>query len=72
MIIDESHRLRRYYSKSQNTLNTIFRLPPKVAEERGVNYDVGANELEKIVKRSKQIVLMYDPSQQIRPGDITM
>ena len=72
VIIDESHRLRRYYSKSQNTLNTIFRLPPKVAEERGVNYDVGANELEKIVKRSKQIVLMYDPSQQIRPGDITM
>lgn len=72
VIIDESHRLRRYYSKSQNTLNTIFRLPSKVAEERGVNYDVGANELEKIVKRSKQIVLMYDPSQQIRPGDITM
>lgn len=52
-------------------MNTIFRLPHKVAEERGVNCDIGVNELKKIAKKSKQVVLMYDPSQQIRPGDIT-
>ncbi len=71
VIVDESHRLRRYYSKSQNTLNNIFKLPRKVAEKRGINYDVKANELEKIIKKVSQVILMYDPNQQIRPGDIT-
>lgn len=71
LIVDEAHRLRRYYSKSNNVLNVIFKLPDRVAEQRGVNYDVNANELDMVIKLCKQVVLLYDPSQQIRPGDVT-
>ncbi len=71
LIVDEAHRLRRYYSKSNNVLNVIFKYPQKVAEEKGTNYDPNGNELLKIVNLCRQLVLMYDPSQQIRPGDIT-
>lgn len=71
LIVDEAHRLRRYYSKSNNVLNVIFKLPDKVAEQCGRNYDVKGNELDKILKLANQVVLMYDPDQQIRPGDIT-
>lgn len=71
LIVDEAHRLRRYYPKSNNVLNVIFKYPAKVAEERGTNYDPHANELLKIVHQCNQLVLLYDPSQQIRPGDVT-
>lgn len=71
LIVDEAHRLRRYYPKSNNVLNVIFKYPQKVAEERGTNYDPEGNELLKIVHQCKQLVLLYDPSQQIRPGDVT-
>lgn len=71
LIVDEAHRLRRYYSKSNNIMNTIFKLPANVAAERGINYDVNGNELDKLMKCADQVTLMYDPSQQIRPGDVT-
>ncbi len=71
IIVDEAHRLRRYYSKSNNVTNVIFKLPDRVAEQRGTNYDANGEELSKLISLSEQIVLLYDPSQQIRPGDIT-
>lgn len=71
LIVDEAHRLRRYYSKSNNVLNVIFKYPDKVAEQKGTNYDPHGNELLKIIHQCHQLILMYDPNQQIRPGDIT-
>ncbi|MEJ6400324.1 DNA/RNA helicase domain-containing protein [Nicoliella lavandulae] len=63
IIVDESHRLRRYYSKGQHTTMDIFK-------DKNGNYDENANELKMLGALTDNLILLYDPSQQIRPNDI--
>ncbi|MHA5097085.1 DNA/RNA helicase domain-containing protein [Oenococcus oeni] len=62
-LIDEAHRLRRYYSKGNHVTQDIFK------DKKG-NYDPKKNELGLISKNAKSLVLFYDSSQSIRPSDI--
>ncbi|MBW1605889.1 DNA/RNA helicase domain-containing protein [Lactobacillus sp. Sy-1] len=63
IIVDESHRLRRYYSKGQHMTMDIFK-------DANGNYDKDTNELKLLGELTNNLILMYDPSQQIRPNDI--
>lgn len=63
LIVDEAHRLRRYYSKSLPVLQKIFK-------NKDGSYNYHTNELIMLNKRTKYMTLLYDPSQAIRPNDI--
>lgn len=67
ILVDESHRLRRYYSKTNHIRDDIFELEiDPVSHKKGPKY----NEIEQLVRISKQIVLFYDPLQSVKPTDI--
>lgn len=59
ILVDESHRLRRYYSKGNHVTQDIFK-----------EKDRSENELELLIKLTNNIILFYDSSQVIRPSDI--
>ena len=61
ILVDEAHRLRRYYSKTDHTRDNIFKI------KHGIPTD---NELTSLMKMAEKIVLFYDPMQSIRPTDI--
>lgn len=64
IIVDEAHRLTRYYPKGNNLMQKIFK------DEHG-QYSDKYTELDFILKLAKQAtILLYDPSQAIRPNDI--
>lgn len=60
VIVDEAHRLTRYYSKGNHTAKLF-------SDESSRKY----TQLDFIIKRSKRAtILLYDPAQSIRPNDI--
>lgn len=63
VLVDEAHRLNRYYSKGNHIVQDIFK-------DKDGNYSDKYDELDMIAKQAKNIILFYDPSQSIRPNDI--
>lgn len=65
ILVDEAHRLRRYYSKTNHirVRDGIFEL-----KQGKPTY----NELTYLLKATKRIVLFYDPDQSIRPTDVLL
>ena len=62
IIVDESHRLRRKYSKTKFLHRQLWQQCDKL----GVD-----NELELIKAKAGNVILMYDALQTLRPDDIT-
>lgn len=58
VLVDEAHRLRRYYSKGNHVTQDIF------------NKDGNQNELKLLGKLNPCFILFYDPAQTVRPSDI--
>lgn len=61
VIVDESHKLSRKFSKQMASFNNVY-------QGRFIN---DSNHLECLKKMSSQIVLMYDVLQAIRPANMT-
>ncbi len=67
ILVDEAHRLRRYYSKTNHIRDDIFEVTKDPSTGKPVpKY----NELEQLAKQSDHLVLFYDPMQSIKPTDI--
>lgn len=62
IIIDESHKLSRKYGKQQPSFNEVYKIP---------EFENSNSHLEILQKMGKQIILMYDVLQAIRPANIT-
>lgn len=56
LIVDEAHRLKKYFSKQSKDLKHL---------------QDGQTELEYALKSSNNLVLMYDENQSVRPADIS-
>jgi uncharacterized protein len=56
LIVDEAHRLKKYFSKQSKDLKHLQN---------------GKTELDYALETSKNLVLMYDDKQTVRPADIT-
>lgn len=56
LIVDEAHRLKRHFSKQAKDLKHL--LEGKITE------------LDLAVNKSKNLILMHDPNQTVRPADI--
>ncbi len=67
ILVDESHRLRRYYSKTNHIRDDIFELEIDPATNRK---KPKYNELEQLIRISEQIIIFYDPLQSVKPTDI--
>ncbi|WHY63279.1 DUF2075 domain-containing protein [Cytobacillus firmus] len=61
VIVDESHKLSRRFSKQMASFNKVYK--GRFAKDE--------NHLEALKKLGRQIVLMYDVLQAIRPANIT-
>lgn len=61
IIVDESHKLSRRGNKQQQSFNEVYKIP---------EFGDTKNHLEIIQKLGKQVVLMYDILQGIRPANI--
>jgi DUF2075 family protein/predicted GIY-YIG superfamily endonuclease len=61
VIVDESHKLSRKFSKQMATFNKVYK--GRFAQDE--------NHLEALIKIGRQIVLMYDVLQAIRPANMT-
>lgn len=61
VVVDESHKLSRKFSKQMASFNKVYK--GRFAEDE--------NHLEAIKKLGRQIVLMYDVLQMIRPANMT-
>lgn len=61
IIVDESHKLSRKYSKQMASFNSVYK-------GKFVNDE---NHLQSLQKKGHQLILMYDALQAIRPANIT-
>ncbi|MED3394443.1 DUF2075 domain-containing protein [Bacillus wiedmannii] len=61
VIVDESHKLSRKFSKQMASFNNVYK--GRFAQDE--------NHLEALKKLGRQIVLMYDVLQAIRPANMT-
>ncbi|MFW8665032.1 DUF2075 domain-containing protein [Enterococcus entomosocium] len=61
VVVDESHKLSRKYAKQMASFNNVY---------KGRFYS-DDNHLEPLKKIGKQVILMYDVLQAIRPANIT-
>ena len=62
IIVDESHKLSRNYSKQHPTFNKVYEIP---------KFSKCNSHLEILQLLGKQIILMYDILQAIRPCNVT-
>ena len=62
ILVDESHKLSRNYGKQHPSFNKVYEMPEFVDCQ---------SHLEIIQKLGKQIILMYDVLQAIRPCNVT-
>ncbi len=58
LIVDEAHRLKQYFKKQ--------------AKDQKHLHGGKTTELELALKRSKHLVIMFDPDQTVRPADISV
>lgn len=64
IIVDEAHRLTHYYPKGNNLMQTIFK-------DQNGKYTDKKTQLDMLLELSNcATILLYDPSQAIRPNDI--
>jgi hypothetical protein len=62
IIVDESHKLSRKYGKQHPSFGKVYEIP---------GYEKCESHLGILQKMGKQIILMYDVLQAIRPANIT-
>lgn len=62
IIVDESHKLSRRYGKQQGVMNKVYKRK---------EFKDCQSHLEILQKLGKQIILMYDIFQAVRPSNIT-
>lgn len=62
IVVDESHKLSRKGGKQMNAFNEVYKIP---------GYENCQTHLEILQKIGKQIILMYDVLQAIRPANIS-
>lgn len=62
IIVDESHKLSRNYSKQHPSFNSVYKIP---------EFQNCGSHLEILQKLGNQIILMYDVLQAIRPCNVT-
>ncbi len=62
IVVDESHKLSRNYSKQHPTFNKVYEIP---------KFSKCNSHLEILQLLGKQIILMYDILQAIRPCNVT-
>lgn len=62
IVVDESHKLSRRGGKQMNAFNVVYNIP---------GYENCNSHLEILQKVSKQVILMYDVLQAIRPANIS-
>lgn len=62
IIVDESHKMSRRYGKQHPSFNAVYKIP---------EFENCQSHLEILQRLGKQIVLMYDVLQGIRPANIT-
>ncbi|OXZ32485.1 DUF2075 domain-containing protein [Finegoldia magna] len=62
IIVDESHKLSRRYGKQHPSFGKVYEIP---------GYEDCNSHLEILQKMGKQIILMYDVLQAIRPANVT-
>lgn len=62
IIVDESHKLSRKYGKQHPSFGKVYEIP---------EYENCVSHLEILQKMGRQIILMYDVLQAIRPANVT-
>ena len=62
IIVDEAHKLSRKYGKQHPSFGQVYKIP---------GFEDCNSHLEILQKMGKQIILMYDVLQAIRPANIT-
>ena len=62
IVVDESHKLSRRGGKQMNAFNVVYDIP---------GYEQCQSHLEILQKLGKQVILMYDVLQAIRPANIS-
>lgn len=62
IIVDEAHKLSRKYGKQHPSFGQVYKIP---------GFEDYNSHLEILQKMGKQIILMYDVLQAIRPANIT-
>lgn len=61
IIVDEAHKLSRKYNKQHSSFNSVYKIP----QFKNCN-----SHLSILKKKGKQLILMYDVLQAIRPANI--
>lgn len=62
IIVDESHKMSRKYGKQHPSFNAVYNIP---------EFGDCSSHLEILQRLGKQIILMYDVLQVIRPANVT-
>lgn len=62
IIVDESHKLSRKYGKQHPSFGQVYKIP---------GFESCNSHLEILQKMGKQVILMYDVLQAIRPANVT-
>lgn len=68
LIVDEAHRLTRYASQAHGTLTADFR---KINHALFDGKQPEASQLDWLVAKSRNLILMLDADQSVRPRDLT-
>ena len=68
LIVDEAHRLTRYASQAHGTLTADFR---KINHVLFDGKKPEASQLDWLVAKSRNLILMLDADQSVRPRDLT-
>ncbi|EEQ57119.1 hypothetical protein CBFG_00829 [Clostridiales bacterium 1_7_47FAA] len=62
IIVDESHKMSRKYGKQHPSFNAVYNIP---------EFSDCSSHLEILQRLGKQVILMYDVLQVIRPANVT-
>ena len=68
LVVDEAHRLTRYASQAHGTLTADFR---KINQNLFGGSMPEASQLDWLVAKSRDLILMLDADQSVRPRDLT-
>lgn len=68
LVVDEAHRLTRYASQAHGTLTADFRMINRMLFS---DQKPEASQLDWLVAKSRNLILMLDADQSVRPRDLT-